>query len=148
MLLVRLVGNDTWVVPYNNPRARHQHPYYPPVSKTPPPSEARAVTPEASPQIPRRASFGGLEEPETSPQRATGLAARNKFLRLTIRLPCAVKFLGFLGGFSERSPLSGVRGGAPRSSPPPQSANLVLMRWRIFPMGAAKSSRKRTFETA
>ena len=97
MLLVRLVGNDTCVVPYNNPRVRHQHPYYPPVSKTPPPSEARAVTAEASTQIPRRASFGGLEEPETSPHRATGLVGRKMIYVLRIRLPCAVKFLGFLG---------------------------------------------------
>ena len=106
MLLVRLVGNDTWVVPYNNPRVRRQHSHYPPVSKTPP-ERSKGGDPEALRQIPRRASFGGLEEHETSPNRATGLAARNKFLRLTIRLPCAVKFLEFL----EPSPKEGSKRG-------------------------------------
>ena len=33
-----------------------------------------------------------LRTPRTSPHRATGLAARKKFLRPAIRLPCAVKF--------------------------------------------------------
>ena len=74
MLLVRLVGNDTWVVPYNNPRARHQHSHYPPVSKTPP-ERSKGGDPEVPLQIPRRVLLpSGLKEPETSPHRATGFS--------------------------------------------------------------------------
>ena len=58
-----------------------------------------------------RFRFKFCVEPETSPQRATGLAERKKFLRPTIRLPFAVKFLESL----EPSPKEGSKRGSGQS---------------------------------
>ena len=68
-------------------------------------------TPRYYPNPVRSLLPSGLEEPETSPQRATGFAARKNSLRPAIRLPFAVKFLEFL----EPSPKEGSKRGLGQS---------------------------------
>ena len=90
-----------------NTHANHQFP------KRHPPSKAKAVPgidAETSPRSRWEPSLGGLEEPETSAQRATGLQSVKNSLRSAIRLPCAVKFLESL----EPSPKEGSKRGSGR----------------------------------
>ena len=82
--------NDTWVVPYkpDKPQSLPQNRH--------PAERSKGGTLRHCFKLCVAPPSDGLEEPETSPQRATGLAARKNSLHPTIRLPFAVKFLEFL----------------------------------------------------